>query len=216
MYAKEPVELTRQILALANAFELDATHALKFSQGLPSLRAFVPEEALPWTKYFAILHVHGKETGGSPKHYCGAVRKVHKKMSSFVAHEEDLLEYAEFHPATISAYQTLAEQQKGGILIIAAQLGMYHRGRCTRDTCTVLAKNEFGIGTLAVGSIILTESAPLTIGIDCAGDRINRDTSSVFLYVPSYRMNDRGVRYGYSWEGEVGERYGSATGFLIP
>lgn len=212
MPTEEPTELTRQIETLAKTFRLDAAHALRFSRDLPPLRAFVPEEALRWTRYFAILHARDQDT----RHYCDTVKKVHKKIPSFIAHEEDLLEHVEFHPATVNAYQTLAEKQKGDIRIIAAQLGMYHRSRCTRDTCTKFTENEFGLGTLAVGSIILTESAPLTIGIDCAGDRINRDTSSVFLYVPSYRMNDRGVRYGYSWEGEVGEHYGSATGFLIP
>src|SRR3990167_7425135 len=60
------------------------------------------------------------------------------------------------HARTAHALDLIAETQKGDILIVAAQLGMRHRGKSVRRAREVFVGSEFGLGSLAVGSIVLT------------------------------------------------------------
>ena len=71
--------------------------------------------------------------------------------------------------------KTLGEQQGDhDVLVIPAQFGFRHRGRSVRRARGVFTANEFGLGALAVGIMLLTHPERLMdiddLGINCAGD----------------------------------------------
>lgn len=224
---KKPLEITEQIMVLAKMFGLNATHALKFAKNLPPLQSFVPKDAQPWVRYFAVLyegsrlatHGHFKEDASSA--YCHAVGLVHKKISIFrpfhKVFEEDLTpKNLRMESTTVQALKKMSEKQEGDILIIAAQLGVYRHNRSHRS-CITFARNEFGLGSLSVGSIILTRADRLAINVDCPGDKASPGGGFSFSCIPNYRENHTGgIEYGISWKGDLGKNYGSASGFLIP
>lgn len=223
----KPLEITEQIMVLAKMFGLNATHALKFAKGLPPLQSFVPKDAQPWVRYFAVLYegrslaTHGRFEEDASSAYCHAVGLVHKKISilrSFhKAFEEDLTpKNLRMQSTTAQASKKISEKQEGDILIIAAQLGAYRRNRSHRSR-TTLAENEFGLSSLSVGSIILTRADRLAVNVDCIGDQSSPGGGFSFSCVPNYRENHTGrIEYDISWKDDLGENYGSASGFLIP
>lgn len=208
-------------------FGLNATHALRFAKNLPPLQSFVPEDARPWVRYFAVLHEgrslmtqgHFKKDASSA--YCHAVELIHKKISIFrpfhKVFEEDLTpKNLRVHNTTVQALKKMSEKQEGDILIIAAQLGAYRRNRSRRSRIA-FAGNEFGLGSLSVGSIILTRADRLAVNVDCPGDKASPGGEFSFSCVPNYRENRTGgIEYGISWKGDFEKNYGSASGFLIP
>src|SRR3989338_2750441 len=118
---KGPKPIADQIKAIAKIFDLDPSHAIEFVKNLPAL----PESAEGW---FAIPSVDAP----AQKH-CQAVQFVHAKIAasrSFSTYREGQITPAQLrvHARTAHALDLIAETQKGDILIVAAQLGMRHRG----------------------------------------------------------------------------------------
>lgn len=223
----EPLGVIEQIMVLAKMFGLNATHALRFAKNLPPLQSFVPKDAQPWVRYFAVLHEgrslvtqsYFKKDDSSA--YCHAVGLVHKKISIFRSFhkvfEEDLTpKNLRMQSTTAQARKKMSEKQEGDILIIAAQLGMYHRNR-SHHPRIAFARNEFGLGSLSVGSIILTRADRLAVNVDCLGDQASPGGDFSFSCIPNYRENNTGgIEYGISWKDDLGKNYGSASGFIIP
>jgi hypothetical protein len=114
----------------------------------------------------------------------------------------------------------IAETQKGDILIIAAQLGMRHRGRSVRRAREVFISNEFGLGSLAVGSIILTHPERLVrweeLDMDCAGDEFDPDADGEFSHAPRFRFgfSDGKVEFVARRVGFACDAFGSVSAFL--
>jgi hypothetical protein len=226
---KGPKTIAYQIKAIAKIFDLDPSQALEFSKNLPALKTFVPTDALKWTGWFAIPSVgvlaarFFPEVKDEAEKYCRAVQLIHEKIATsgpFYNWRKGEItpDHLRVNARTAHALDLIAETQKGDISIVAAQVGMRHRGRSVRRAREVFAVNEFGLGSLAVGSIVLTHPDRFVrlkeLDIDCPGDEFSQDADSVFSRAPSFRFCDGGVGFGTRWAYNALAYLGSASGFL--
>jgi len=122
------------------------------------------------------------------------------------------------HARTAHALDLIAETQKGDILIVAAQLGMRHRGKSVRRAREVFVANEFGLGSLAVGSIVLTHPERLVrwkeLDMDCSGDEFSPEADGGFFVSPYFDFDGGEVRFDTDFVGSPGGDFGSVSGFL--
>jgi len=219
---KGPKPIVDQIKAIAKIFGLDPSHAVEFVKNLPAL----PEGAEGW---FAIPSVdalakkHFPEVTDPAQKYCQAVQLVHAKIAasrSFYNYREGQITPAQLrvHARTAHALDLIAETQKGDILIVAAQLCMRHRGKSVRRAREVFVANEFGLGSLAVGSIVLTHPERLVrweeLDMDCSGDEFAPGADGDFSNAPLFYFNDGKVQFNAHWCDRAYELYGSASAFL--
>ena len=219
---KGPKPIVDQIKAIAKIFGLDPSQAIEFAKNLPAL----PEGAEGW---FAIPSVdalakkHFPEVTDPVQKDCQAVQLVHAKIAasrSFYNYREGQITPAQLrvHARTAHALDLIAETQKGDILIVAAQLGMRHRGKSVRRAREVFVANEFGLGSLAVGSIVLTHPERLIrweeLDMDCSGDEFSPDADGDFSSAPIFHFGDGKVKFGAYWYGGAREDCGSASAFL--
>src|SRR3989344_3466184 len=175
---KGPKPIEVQIKAIAKIFDLDQGPAIEFAKNLPAL----PEGAEGW---FAIPSVdalakkHFPEVTDPAQKYSQAVQLVHAKIAasrSFYNYREGQITPAQVrgHARPAHALDLIAETQKGDILIVAAQLGMRHRGKSVRRAHKVFVANEFGLGAFASSIMVLTHPERLVqwaqLHVDCAGD----------------------------------------------
>jgi len=220
---KGPKPIVDQIKAITKIFGLDPSQAIEFAKNLPAL----PEGAEGW---FAIPSVdalakkHFPEVTDPVQKYCQAVQLVHAKIAasrSFYNYREGQITPAQLrvHARTAHALDLIAETQKGDILIVAAQLGMRHRGKSVRRAREVFVANEFGLGSLAVGSIVLTHPERLVrweeLDMDCAGDEFSPEADGDFSEFPYFRFGGGEVKFGARFVGFPldGYGYGSVSGF---
>jgi hypothetical protein len=117
------------------------------------------------------------------------------------------------------AEEILADQQQGSdILVVAAQAGLLHRGSSARRTRVAMAGNEFGLGTFAVGAILLTHperlSSTETLMIDCCGDEYSLHGDRIFDRVPLFDYDITGVEFSAFYDDRARNLWGSPTGFL--
>ena len=219
---KGPKPIANQIKAIAEIFGLDPSHALEFAKTLPEL----PNGAEGW---FAIPSVdalaakHFPEVTDPTQKYCQAVQLVHTKIAdsrSFYNYREGQITPAQLrvHARTAHALDLIAETQKGDILIVAAQLGMRHRGKSVRRAREVFVVNEFGLGSLAVGSIVLTHPERLVrweeLDMDCSGDEFSPEAGGGFSGSPCFDFRDGRVRFGTRFVDGPRDCFGSVSGFL--
>ncbi len=218
---KGPKPIEEQILALAKIFNLDPTQALKYTKNLPQL----PKGAEGW---FAVVSPGAiqklfPDTDEEAERYCRMLQIVHEKIAAsrrFYNYREGQIDTAHLkvHPRTAQMMSQLAEQQPGHILIIAAQLGMRHRGRSSRRAREVFTTNEFGLTSVSVGSIILTHPERLVrweeLDMDCAGDEFSDEGVEQFERAPCFFFSDDGVGFGTRVVSRPGGGYGSASALL--
>ncbi len=219
---KGPKPINDQIKAIAKIFGLDPSHALEFAKTLPEL----PNGAEGW---FAIPSVdalaakHFPEVTDPIQKYCQAVQLVHTKIAdsrSFYNYREGQITPAQLrvHARTAHALDLIAEAQKGDILIVAAQLGMRHRGKSVRRAREVFVANEFGLGSLAVGSIVLTHPERLVrweeLDMDCSGDEFSPEADGDFSKSPYFRSDVGKVRFDARFVVSPFDALGSVSGFL--
>jgi hypothetical protein len=120
-------------------------------------------------------------------------------------------------------WQQLGNEQKDhGVLVVAGQFGIRHRGRSVRRAREVMDGGEFGLGAFAVGIMLLTHADRLKhyddLWIDCAGDEFHdpRGSGAPFGRAPYFRFDGGGLRFGTDWSGSAGGRCGSASGWSVP
>jgi len=115
------------------------------------------------------------------------------------------------HGKSVKVFQKLCDEQKDfGILVVAAQFGLRHRGRSVRRVREVFAANEFGLGTFAIGIMLLThperEVQWEQLHIDCADDEFVSG-SPVFYFDSVFKFHIR-------QSDDALEHCGSASAFL--
>ena len=115
--------------------------------------------------------------------------------------------------------ETLAQGQVSDIIVIAAQLGLRHRGKSVRRAIETFTGNEFGLTSSAVGCIALTHPERFQkfdqLHIDCSGDEYSSPGAvGQFVYAPIFYWNDGGLRFNDRWTDDADRRCGSASGFL--
>ena len=155
--------------------------------------------------------------------YCRAVQLVLQKIAdsrSFYNYREGQImpDRLRVHARTARALAQIAEIQRGDILIIAAQLGLRHRGKSVRRAREVFVANEFGLGSLIAGSIVLTHSERFVrfeqLHMDCPGDEVCPVADGKFGYAPRFYFSGGGVKFSASWVSRANANDGSASGFL--
>jgi hypothetical protein len=118
------------------------------------------------------------------------------------------------------AERILADQQKGSeILVVAAQLGLLHRGCSARRARVVMAGHEFGLGSFAMGCILLTHPERLsrsdTLMIDCSGDEYSLRADTIYDRVPLYDFDIGGIDFSVFYEDRARSLWGTPTGFTV-
>jgi hypothetical protein len=121
---------------------------------------------------------------------------------------------------TVHARRILGEQQpENDIFVVAAQAGRLHRGRSARRARTVMKGNEFGLGTLSLGCILLTHPERLSsldcLMIDCSGDEYSLTGDNVFDRIPLYEYDLGGMQFSVFYEDRARNLWGSPSGFLF-
>jgi hypothetical protein len=129
-------------------------------------------------------------------------------------------EYLHQSERSVLAEAILAEQQPGNdILVVAAQAGLLHRGCSARRSRVVMAGNEFGLGALAVGCMLLTHperlSSSETLMIDCAGDEYSLRGDGHFDRVPLYDFDISGIEFSIFYEDRARNLWGTPSGFVF-
>ncbi|HLD27401.1 MAG TPA: hypothetical protein VJB39_00970 [Patescibacteria group bacterium] len=220
---KGPKPIADQIKAIAKIFDLDSSQALEFAKNLPAL----PDGAEGW---FAIPSVdalakkHFPEVTDPVQKYCQAVQLVHAKLAaswSFYNYREGQITPAQLrvHTRTAHALDLIAETQEASdILIVAAQLGMRHRGKSVRRAREVFGTGEFGLGSLAVGSIVLTHPEQLVrweeLDMNCSGDEFSPEADGVFSHAPVLVFHDDGLGFDTDHIGDYDADCRSVSAFL--
>lgn len=222
---KGPVAIREQIDGLVQAFGLSGAEALRFAEAvLPTL--VLPEGAEGW---FAIPKVEGLARLHFPSimdpaaRYCAAVRLTLGKIAeqrAFKNWREGQVVPAQLrqHARTAAMLERIGEQQQpGDIILLPAQFGRRHAGRSVRRARAVFSAPEFGLGSLAVGSMTLTHSQRFVrweqLHADCSGDEF-AGGGSHFVRAPYFGWHDGELHFGtYPYSGAV-DNYGSVSGFL--
>ncbi|MDD4762061.1 MAG: hypothetical protein PHZ25_03515, partial [Candidatus Pacebacteria bacterium] len=207
----------------AKIFDLEPISALKYAKNLPQL----PDGAEGWFAIplvYALAAKHFSEVTNPAKKYCRAIRFMHTKIASsrsfYTCYKKGQITPAQLRISarTSHAQGLIAEKQAGDIMIIAAQLGLRHRGRSVRRAREVFMENEFGLGSFAVGSIFLThperEVQWKQLHVDCAGDEFSSEADNDFSDTPYFDFCDGKVKFNAYWCGFAYGSYGSASGFL--
>ncbi len=216
-----PKPIKEQITTLAEILNLDPTHALKYAENLPEL----PTGAEGW---FAIPSDDGlkklfPKIEDDVERYCAGVRLVHEKIAGTrnfcnCRDEQITPAHVRVHALTTHALESLTKHQPGDILVVAAQLGMRHRGRSSRRARECFELNEFGLNSLAVGSVILTHPNRFfhwgELGMSCSGEGFNNPSSGHFDFTPVFRLSAGSITFDATWCGFATEIYGPASAFL--
>ncbi len=220
-----PKPIGQQIGVIASCFHLNPDQALEYAEQLPRL----PEYAEGW---FAVPTVDALATSARKPEVRNSVEKhllaislvlggIAVSQGSFRNRETGMLtpEMLRIYPHTQRALDRIALVQKGDILIVAAQLGIRHRGcSVSRVRERFLAGNEFCLDAVAVGSILLTHPERLTQGgdleMDCPGDKVRSQDTGILSRAPRFSINAGPIEFGTAHITERGPCSGSVTAFL--
>jgi hypothetical protein len=217
---KGPKPIADQVKAIAEIFGLDPASALEYAKKLPVL----PDGAEGWfaiPSVDALAQKHFPEVTDPAEKYCRALQLVHQKIAasrSFTNYRDGQIDTAHIKVSarTLEAFKKIAEQQKGDILIIAAQLGKRHGGRSVRRAREVFTANEYGLTSVAGGSIVLVHPERLVrweeLDIDMAGDEFSVDGGSRFGHAPYFHFYD-GAKFGTYDVSDASVDCGSSSGF---
>ena len=111
-----------------------------------------------------------------------------------------------------------AAQKDYDILVVPAQFGLLHGGRCVRRARVAFAVNEFGLGVFATACMLLTHPERLVMSedlwIDCAGDEYSLEAGGVFSGAPCWYFYDGELRFRSFWIVIANPSYGSASAAL--
>jgi len=207
---KGPRPIKEQIEIIGDIFNLYSIHALENAKKLPRL----PKGTEGWfaiPKWKAIAPTYNEATE--------RMFRIIKYKRSFFNHRESRIgpRHLRQNSLTKKMLYKLREEQKGDILLIAAQLGFLHRGRSVRRTLKVMSANEFGLGAFAIGCILLThperEVRREQLHIDCAGDEYSHGTDIRFEYAPSFLYGNSVLRFNTYWTDGAYADFGTASAF---
>lgn len=217
---KGPKSIEEQIAVLAGIFNLNQTQAMAYSKKLPLL----PDGAEGW---FAVLSLFAAqklcpEAENEAERHCRLLQLVHEKIATsrpFCNYREGQIntDHLKVYPIAENM-KAIVEQQPGDILIIAAQLGMRHRGRSNRRSRMVFLQNEYGLTSINVGSIVLVHPERLVrleeLDMDCAGDEFYVDGCGRFRLAPYFKFYDNEVHFDSKPVFVTCDLYGTASGFV--
>lgn len=200
-YSVKPI--AEQIETLAKLFGLDGKKALAFAENLPEL----PEGAEGWfaiPKWQTVANTYG-EAVEKMLAFIGKSRKFKNWREGRLGKQ-----YLRQSQISEQVFAKLCEEQDGDILIIPAQFGLRHRGRSTRRARVVFTESEFGLGSFAVGCMLLThpqrEQVWEQLHIDCSGDEYAPDGDGGFVYAPIFDGDDGKLHFNTDWTNNADEQ----------
>lgn len=122
------------------------------------------------------------------------------------------------HKRTEAILRKLGDQQRGyDIFIVPGQFGFRHRGRSTRRAKEVFSESEFGLGTFAVGIMLLTHPERLLhdedLWINCPGDTYFFDGDGRLKGTPCFLLSGGIVKFDATLSEIARSDEGSASGF---
>lgn len=218
-----PKPIDEQIRTIAQIFPcLDMARTLDYAARLPEL----PEGAEGWfaiPSVGALARAHFHEVMDPAEQYCQAILLVLAQIKAsrpFYNYRDGQIDtkHLRMHARTAQAMERIIEVQTGDILIVAAQLGLRHRGNSTRRARETFVTNEYGLGSLAVGSIALTHPERYVrweqLHTDCAGDEFDPKADGVFGCALCLYFRGDGVGFVTDDVDGPTARFGSASGFL--
>ncbi|MFA5878001.1 MAG: hypothetical protein WC845_01405 [Candidatus Staskawiczbacteria bacterium] len=208
-----PIEEQIRELALICGGKVDPSCALAFSRNLPDMKIFVPADALHCTGWFATLWDEAlvalfPEETNRARRYCLGVNMMFENIAStrsFTNWRKGHIDpsHLRVHPRTMQAMDQVALTQRGGILILAVQLGIYHAGQPVSLAREVFTTNEYGTGSLTGTSIVYSHPQRLVryheLDMDLPGDEFSVDGDGQFGRAPilyfrgKARFDARGV-----------------------
>lgn len=198
-----PRPIAEQIETLAKMFGLDPQSALAYAEHLPELPAGA-EGWFAFPRQVVLTAIHSKIAETRPFH-----NWREKQMDSFRTHAR-----------TVAFTEKLvAEQGPGDILIVAAQLGMRHRGCSTRRADEKFVRNEFGLTAEMGAAIALTHPERFVrweeLDMDLPGTEFDDPGSDDRFDRRAYlSWNDGEVKFGTHHVSDAYAFFGSASGFL--
>jgi hypothetical protein len=214
---KGPEPIKKQIEAISLIFNLDPSSALEFSHKLPEL----PAGAEGWFAIPSFQKLAEKYLPANWNYldkYCCAAQIVIDKIAetrptmNLYSAKFDRL-FLRLHFPSEQKYWRVSGVQKGDILIIGAQLGMRYRCQsvfAAQVDCH-FSKDEFVLGLVAVGSIILTHPLRFTggnhLGINCPGD-------DFCLGIPCFSAVGDNIYFFPCGQDEAVDFSSSASGFV--
>ena len=221
--------INTQIKNLAEIFDLDPRPALAFAKELPAL----PECAEGWfvrPATEALRRNYFPQVKDPDKWHCHGIETVLLKIQERRELNNQLHNRLErvittkqlrIHPRTADFLDQIAQVQKGDIHIIAAQLGRLYCEETVSVARSSFSGNEFGLDSITVGSIILTNPKRF-VGRDalylfCAGEE--SVYLSEFKNCPSFDQFrfKGGIGYVRYSDGSIHYKspfYGVASGFI--
>ena len=184
-YRRKPIE--RQIAILGKVFDLDTAEAMQYvKESLPNKK--LPKGAEGWFAVLsleAIAEKHFLYVTGDIDQYREAIRFACKevgKMRNFSDYGLGFFNHHSFaeRPEVLRFRAVQWSGQKGGIIIIPAQLGMRHRGKSVDEAKAAFRKKEeYPLGMFEILSILITHPKRLNmyagLGLSCADHPINLD-----------------------------------------
>ena len=115
-------------------------------------------------------------------------------------------------------WERLAKQQRGDIILVPAQFGMYYRGLSVRRVREKLAQNEFGLGAYHVAIMLLTHPERLSTGnelwIYAPGDEYSYRGDGTFELAPIFYFRSGEIGFDVIWFDGNYDFYGAASGFI--
>jgi hypothetical protein len=166
------------------------------------------------------------EIKGNLARYCAGVNLILEKIGAsraFYNYRAGQITANRFKRTaqTTEMIDRLIDMQKGADIIIhPMQLGVRYAGRAVKDVRKLYTAQEFGEGSLEVGSIVLTHPERLVrweqLHMDCPGDEFSYGAGGVFGGAPFFGFYDDKVEFNTYKVDSANENYGSASGFLLP
>lgn len=219
---KGPKPIAEQISLIAKTFGLDPASALQYTKSLPAL----PDGAEGWFAFpsvDAIGRNQFSEIADPAERRCRAIDLLLGKLGeSRTFHNyragQITTDRLRQHARTTQALEAIVEQQKGDILIVAAQFGLRHRGRSVRRAREVFVTNEFGLGAFEVGCMAFTHPERHVrweqLHTDCPGDEFSENAGGQFEHAPRFLWLDGRLKFVMRWFRHAYDYFGSVSAFL--
>jgi len=114
------------------------------------------------------------------------------------------------------------DQGHPDFLVFPASFGLAHRGRSARRASQVMnQQNQFPLGTLVAGSMLLTHPNRLQHFVDlwviCAGDTLSTtESDGIFHQVPNFRFHPRNGVYLSKIRNDQAQPFNSSVSCVLP
>jgi hypothetical protein len=221
---KAPRPIEEQIKSLAEVFGLSPDDALAYAKTIAQKPLYGGEGRFAIVSDAGLAKLFPNVTDPAERFCLGTnlvLEKIEATKRPFHNFRKGQLtkDRLRRHAKTTAAYEKIAQEQKGDIWIIDAQLGFNHRGKSVRRARVYFAGNEYGLDPIAMGSITLTHPERFVysseLDPDCAGAEFAPDADGGFSQAPYFRFSDGRLKFGASYVGYPAPRgnFGPASGF---